>query len=402
MAASCPAALCLLLTARAIGQAQGPDTDPWCENDPVLLAKAGIEALAPFPWADDHGTRDIQKELGGTAIRWAETRHFKIGIGLKDRPLPVNQAERQDLLAEIGRLAQQLPKLKQRPKTVDSWLLVHLYAARLEALYADFANRTGFKVEAPPTPPGGSDGRGWSDRGGLGKGPYLGQHGKFCVLILDQRADVARYLRRFGGRNAEEPTAHYFMGSTSLVYVTTPDTRWDALKTERGLYCNVVYGMARNFAVGFRGFSYEIPAWVAEGVGHWYRRRVDENYDSFCALEQSQVDLVQGTDWRRKTRARVEADTWAKAADLLIWRAPDTAAFDRHVMMWSRMDYLLSLGDERFARFLTGLKDLPTTGITFEQACSQQLVALQKAYDLDPAAFDARWCQWVKKTYPRK
>jgi hypothetical protein len=395
------AAGCLPLTAQVPAQAPSA-ADPYSEGDPVLLAKAGIEALAPFPWADDHDTRDIQQELGVTGLRWAETRHFKIGIDLKDRPLPVNQAERQDLLAEIGRLAQQLPKLKQRPKVVDSWLLVHLYAARLEALYADFAARTGWKVEAPPTPAGGSDGRGWSERGGVGSGPYLGQHGKFCLLIVEQRSELARYLQRFAGRKTDEPAAHYFKGSTSIVYVTTPDTRWDALRTERGLYCNVVYGMAHHFAAGFHGFAFETPAWVGEGVGHWYRRRVDENYDSFASVEQSQVDLVQGTDWRRKTRARVEGDNWARAADLLVWRASDTAPFDRHVMMWSRVDYLLSLGDERFARFLTELKNLPTTGVPYDEVCRQQVLALQKAYDMDPAAFDARWCQWVRKTYPRK
>lgn len=395
-------AVCLL-TAPAMAQTPGPATDPYSEGDPVLLARVGIEAVAPFPWADDHGTLDLQRELGGGAsIRWAETRHFKIGIGLKDRPLPGNQAERQDLLDEIGRLAQHLPRLKQRPKVVDSWLLVHLYAARLEALYADFAARSAWKVEAPRTPAGGSDGRKWEERGGLGKGPYLGQHGKFCLLILEQRGDVARYLRRFAGRETEEPAAHHFTGSTSLVYVTTPDTRWDALKTERGLYSNVVYGMARHFPATLHGFTYEIPAWVGEGLGHWYRRRVDETYDSFGGLEQSQIDLVQGSDWRRKTRARVEADSWAKAADLLAWRAQDTAAFDRHVMMWARMDYLLTLGDERFARFLAEVKSLPTHGVTFEQVCKQQLVALEKAYDMDPAVFDTRWCQWVRKTYPRK
>ena len=396
--------MCVLLVAAATGQATDACTDPYSEGDPVLLAKIGIEALAPFPWADDHGTLDIQRELGaGAEIRWAETRHFKIGIGLKDRPLPANQAERQDLLAEIGRLAEQLPKLKQRPKTVDSWLLVHLYAARLEALYADFAARSGWQIEAPQTPPGGSDGRRSAERGAVGAGPYLGQHGKFCLLIVEQRGDLARYLRRFAGRNTEEPAAHFFKVSTSVAYVTTPDTRWDALKTERGLYCNVVYGMARNFAASFRGFTFEIPAWVSEGIGHWYKRRVDANdYDCFSALDQSQIGLVSGIDWRRKTRTRVEAGTWAKAADLLVWRTKDTADFDRHVMMWSRMDYLLSLGDERFARFLAELTNLPTTGIAFEEVCKQQLVALQKAYDMDPAAFDVRWCEWVRKQYPRK
>jgi hypothetical protein len=61
--------------------------DPFTNGDPAAMAAVGIEAYAPFPWADDHSTRDIDIELGAELrIRWAETRHFKIGISLPERP----------------------------------------------------------------------------------------------------------------------------------------------------------------------------------------------------------------------------------------------------------------------------------------------------------------------------
>ncbi len=399
------AALCLALAGPALAAPQkaDPTVDPYTGGDPELLKKVGIDLLGPFLWADDHTTLEVEQQTSaGFLIRWAETRHFKIGVGLKPRPWPEDKAERQALAEEVTELAAHLPKLRRRPKEVDSWLLLHLYARRLEALYADFQKRSGWTTEAPPTPAKGSDSRGWQGRGGLGAGPYLGQHGKFAVLILEQKGDVERYFRRWANRNLEEPSAHHFLGTNSLVFVTTPDTRFDALKTERGLHCNVVYATVRNFVWGFRGFTYDLPTWVSEGLGHWYRRRVDEDYNSFGALATNQIDLVHGREWRSKTRARVETDVWIRSKDLLAWRAADAGRFDQHVMMWSRMDYLVELGDDKLARFLHEMKALPATGVAHERVLEHQASVLQEVYGLDEGAFDEQWCAWVRKNYPRK
>ncbi|MBK8099405.1 MAG: hypothetical protein IPK26_20040 [Planctomycetes bacterium] len=395
--------LALVLVGAVVGQKPTVDrlvVDPFTGGDPVLMRAVGIEAYGPFPLADNHSTRDVDIELGQELrIRWAETRHFKIGISQSEREWPLDKDEKKALSAEIDALMAKLPKAK-RPKTITSWLLVHLYAQRLEALYADFCKRTGFVDQAPPCKDGrGLDGRGFQERGGIGKGPYLGMHGKFCLLLLPRRSDLARYLRHWGKREAEEPQAHHFFESNSLIFVTTQDIRTEGLSTERALHCNIVYGMVRNFVGGYHGFAYDIPVWTSEGLGHWYRLRLDKKYNTIAGLAEAQWGLLHDADWAEKARARVESGAWATAAEMLTWQQNDCRDLHKHVMMWSRWDFLLSQGDEKVRRYLEVLKGLPTTGVPAQAVADQQALALKEAFGYDNAAFDAAWIAWVKANY---
>src|SRR5262245_10855454 len=82
-------ALLLLLAPSLRAQKADPEpADPFTDGRPEAMMAAGIEAYAPMPWAGQHDTRAIDIELGcEPPIRWLETRHFKIGIGLRDRPM---------------------------------------------------------------------------------------------------------------------------------------------------------------------------------------------------------------------------------------------------------------------------------------------------------------------------
>jgi hypothetical protein len=297
-------------------------------------------------------------------------------------------------------LLAKLPKFKGKPKTVSSWLLVQLYAQRLEAAYADFCKRAGYVDDAPACTDGkGLDGRGFQGRGGLGKGPFLGQHGKFCLLILPRRSDLARYLHHWGKREAEEPVAHHFLKSNSLVYVTTTDVRTEGLSTERALHCNVLYGIVRNFVDGFQGFTYEVPVWNCEGIAHWYRLRLDEDYNSISGLAEAQWGLLTDADWRQKARARVDSGAFAPFTEMMAWRQEDCRDLHKHVMMWSRWDFLITLGEDKLRKYLVGLKGLPATGVPRETILKAQTKALYEAYGFEAADFDAAWVAWVKANY---
>lgn len=378
-----------------------PTVDPYTGGDPALMAAVGIEAYAPMFWAEKHTTGDIVTELGEQAqICFAETRHFKIGIGLAARPFPIDKDEKKDLLAEFKAIGAKLPKFKPG-RRVDSWQLVHLYAQRLEALYADFCKRIGYVDEAPPCVDGkGQDGRGFDARGGLGKGPFLGQHGKFCVLMVEKRGDLARYLRRFAGRDEEEGACHHFLASNSLVLVSTPDIRTGALSTDRAMHCNVVYGMVRNFVTGLGGYTYDVPVWNVEGLAHWYRLRLDTGYNTIAGLPEPQWVLLHDADWQAKARARADTGAFAPAKELLAWDMADMRDFHKHVMVWSRVDFLMSLGDEKYGRYLKMIKGLPVVGQKSKaQILARQAEALAAVYGFDEEGFDRAWVDWVKKNY---
>jgi hypothetical protein len=397
------AASALLCTAVLAAQKPplDPTLDPYTRGEPAAMQAAGIVAYAPLPWADDHSTRDIDEELGtNPRICWAETKHFKLGIGLRPRAWPVDKTERRQLQEEIATLARKLPELKHC-KQIDSWVLVHLYASRLEELYADFEKRIGCEEPAvlDKTP---SDGRGWPTRGGLGRGPYLGQYGKYCVLVLEQNGDVVRYMARFAQRQVTGPVSHHFLKSNTLLYIATPDLRTRSLSTERALFANVVYGAARNLVDGYRGFTYEIPVWITEGVAHWYSHRFDPRYDSFCTLPESQFGIAVNADWEEKAKARVLTGAFDAAEDLLQWQADECSDFTKHVMVWSRIDFLLEAKPAEFAKFLRLMKSLGTNGVPRRLVLEMQQDAMETVFHWNADEFDQQWCQWVKKTYPRR
>lgn len=374
--------------------------DPYTKGDAEAMRAAGIEAYAPMHWAGEHTTDDVERELAlERKVAWAETRHFKIGICLPPRPWPTQKEEKKAINDEVRALSARLPEIKRSQQTLGSWLLVHLYAQRLEALYADFCGRVGFVDEAPPCEDGkGHDGR--TARGlPLGTGRYLGQHGKYCLLILERRSDLARYFRAFAERDAIEGTCHHFASSNSLVFVTTPDIRTGGLETERALHCNVVYGVVRNLVTGFRGFTYDVPIWNVEGMAHCYRRRLDPAYNTIAGLPERQWGLLHDADWGQKAKARATVGTHARGEDLLAWRFEDLTDFHQHVMMWSRMEFLLQQGNDKLARYLAILKSLPTTGVPREVVLETQQRALGEVYGYDASSFDAAWIAFVRKKY---
>ena len=386
---------------------KNPDEDPFTRGVAERMAAVGIEAYAPMPWAGDHTTIDIVTELGNKPpIRWAETRHFKIGIGLAERPWPKDKRLRRELNAEVDAWWKKFPRTRgvrvKKPKKVTSWLLVHLYAQRLEELYADFCRRSGYADEAPEPGDHGHDGQGWRDRGGIGKGPFLGQHGKFCLLVLERRSDLARYMGRWANRRIDQGSSHYFEESSSLLYIATPDTTNGALRPERALHCNIVYGMVRNFIMGLQGFSYDLPAWHLDGLAHWYRRKLDEQFNSLRNLPESQWSLLENADWGAKVRGRVQTGAFPAATDLVRWQEADIDTVNKHVMAWARIDFLLAQGDEKFANYLAILKGLPTTGVPREQILQAQDEALAEVYGFDAAGFDEAWVAWVRANYKRK
>ena len=104
-----------------------------------LIQALGVVAYGPFPWADGKRTEDIDRVLGDNRILWLETAHFRIGSTLKPIDVADDPEARKDVLAECTELSKRLAKLPKRPKKLEAWHRLHLYALRAETMYGDFA-----------------------------------------------------------------------------------------------------------------------------------------------------------------------------------------------------------------------------------------------------------------------
>ena len=90
---------------------------------------------------------------------------------------------------------------------------------------------------------------------------------------------------------------------------------------------------------------------------------------------------------------------------MLAWTQFDEAKPADHLLLWSRVDYLLAQGPEKAHAFLMALKEPLEYEVyedQYEPMHARQLAALKEVYDLDPATFDERWSRYVLKSYPKR
>jgi hypothetical protein len=390
-------ALGAALLAALLLPAQQPDDepvvakDPYTEADPQAMKAAGIVAYGPFPWADGVSTTDVDKVLGSSRMLWMETAHFRIGSNLRPTKVPEEAEEKKSLQAEVRALRERLPKVKDKPRQLDPWLRMHLYAQRAENLYAEWCAMAGV-TDAD-----------FGEGKAVRSGKYLGLPDKFLVLLFDKQSDLARYMDRFCGVKADKSYRHYHQKSSQMLAVLAREGFEDA--NELALQSHFAYSLAMNFTNGYMGYYYDLPCWLLEGIAHGFARKVPTKFVNI-SIEDEAVDAQRQHLWPQRIRARVGFDHFPKAADLLAVQDPKGLDYAAHLMSWSRVDFLRKQDEVAFGKLVKGLKtlSLPATGGTlpFAQVHARQLELLQELYGLDPESFDARWKEHVLKTYPKK
>jgi len=133
---------------------------------------------------------------------------------------------------------------------------------------------------------------------------------------------------------------------------------------------------------------------------------VHPEFMNITIRDDEAVNEEDAWNWPRKVRARVGFDYFPKAEELTKWMRLEDLGFIQQIMSWSRVDYLMSQGDEKFREYFRGMKSMPIPrdgiGVLPEHVRAQQEKLLKEVYGLDAATFDERWKQFVLKTYPKK
>jgi len=370
----------------------GP-VDPYTEKDPKAMAALGIVAYGPFPLADDKSTADADRVVGEKRVLLAETAHFRIGCNLPTQVLPVDQEKRHAVIEELAQLHKKLAKLPEKPKKLDPWLRLHLYAERAEGCYAAFQKLLGV-TDAD-----------FGDCTEQGKGRYLGLPDKFLLMVFQKKSDLARYLDRFCNVKSEQPY-RYFHGKSSQMLAALcveGETPFD----DPAMHRYMIYLLMENFMSGYRGFFYPLPMWLEEGIAHWYSRKIDSDFVVANIKDDESVDQEKQNEWPRKVRRRAQFEaTCIPYATMAGWQKWEDMGFHAHAQSWSRVDFLMSRGPEKVGQMLKALKSLPAPlgGASVDKATIDALAAkeLQERFGLDGPAFDQQWREWVLKTYPKK
>ncbi len=397
----------MALQAPALAQkkAQPPKwkIDPYTKNDPELIEKAGYVGFGPMPFGalgsevvdSDH----IENQLQYVQLLWIETPHFRLGINLPAYTIPMQPEIRAKIRAELERLSEKLPRVNPKTRRLDPWLRAHLFAQRVEDLYAEFQQLAGVKDEDFPQSPDDlviQPGKPY-----MGQGPYLGMKEKYLLLLFDREASFHHYMKTYLGRDATYGQRWHFKDVSALIFTVAAECEDGRLKDDTALHGHVNFNMMQLLLNGFRYYSYDLPVWIREGLGHWAERRVSPRFNSFDQTEGSPADARSTWKWEPHMRGLLVSGKFAPFAEAYTWRDFGNITFNDHVAVWSRVDFMMAQDPERWRSFLFQIKGRVTENWLPDQSdlVGATREALQKAYGLSPLNFDEKWSDWVRANY---
>lgn len=378
--------------------------DPYTKNDPELMQKLGYVSYGPFPFGNvaDKTTdsSQIDASLEYIQILWVETKHFRIGLNLPAWPVPLDPETRGKIRRELEELQKLLPGVNAKTRTLDPWLRLHLTAMRLEKLHAETSALFGVKDEDFPPDPSNVVRR--PETRYMGYGPHFGMKNKFLVLVIEKAGPFQQYMKAYIGRDSAMPQRWHFKESSSLFAGMATESTQFPLKHDTALHCSLAFNVSQNLLDGFRYYSYDLPVWIKEGFGHWNCRRVSGEWPNFDQNEGAIADMKLIERWEPYCRGLVANHKFTPFVEAVGWRDFGNIKFDDHVAIWSRMDWLLSQGPEKWQKFLYGVKGRVDANWVPDSAdlVGATRDALQAAYGVSLLDLDRRWMDWVKATYP--
>ncbi len=387
------------------GEEKFEPVDPYTRGNDAALAAAGYRSLGPFVVFSGRTTSEITQDLGGIGLIWIETPHFKLGSSLGTYKLKGDSEEKRRLTLECKRLKARLPTVKPPTKEVDPWLRAHLYAQRLEELYAEFLLSTGFAdADFPPAAKRTGDS---ADK--MGRGPYLGQPEKFVVLLAAKRSTLGRFTQWAFRDRQDYIVRRWIDGGGMFVGVSAESLKPHTEGLDVAIWCYASNLLVHVFLEGFRDASYCVPAWWVQGMGHSFSRRIDPRWNIQGGDVENAQRLEKHYVWAPRVRALVENGACSSWQEMMAYPAGEEIPSHEQMVVWSRAEFVLGLGPECVRAWILALTEggnpalqraSPEDGARI--LLERQALANTSALGMDAATLEREWINWVKATYPKK
>lgn len=385
----------LALGSEDVNPRNDPATCPYCLNEPELMQAAGIVSHGGFEFGriDTDGVDDL---LRTNDIRWIETAHFEIGFA--GAPYRANGAERKKIAAELEELSAVLPEVNPKQRLLDPWLRAHLFAMRAEKVWDRFLEI--MQVEESDFPDGKTLWKGEGDY--RGEGPYLGQKGKYEVLIVPGVGDLQAYISNQYGLTTNMTSRWNNIERDSIV-VTIHMSEGD-LKKDTSLHGHVAFNLAHNLLDGFEHYSYDTPIWIHEGLAHYFEREVSPDFNSFDGGEGGVPIRTNKDDWDAEVKKLVKAKKASRMASLMAVRTYSDLTLEDHFTTWSMVKFLIEEHPDFFAdlnKELHGRMD-KTGHIDSQNLGDVHRTFFKEHLGVTYIQFDEMWRNWVLGIVPEE
>ncbi|HKX46100.1 MAG TPA: hypothetical protein VJP77_05310, partial [Planctomycetota bacterium] len=367
-----------------------PSLDPYTGGDPALLSAAGIVSLGGFEFGKVD-TAEIDRYLGETRLLWIETAHCELGFALGEyKP---TRTEKPKLQAELDALRRVLPAVPEKvPRALDPWLRAHLFAQRAEQVYARVQGILGVTDASFPDRP-----LEFFDVSTkyMGMGPYLGQKGKYEILILPSESASTTFLQWQFGLLVRSAQRWNVLDRGSLISVMHTDD--GSLRVDSALHGHMAFNLGINLLDGYKLYAYELPIWMREGLGHLLEREIDPRYNTFNRSEGSGGSETKEADWLGELRKLVRRDEAPRMAELVAVESYGDLDLPDHFTCWSLTAFLVREHGPAYAAVLDRLK-----GLLNEQHVpdgsdlrTHHRDAIRELLGWTYADLDAAWRAWV-------
>ncbi len=359
-----------------------------CGHDAEIMAATGV-SHGPFIFARSD-SETIEQEYFWRPV-WVETPHFRMGLMIEKWKVP--EEERKDYRAELEQLQEIYPRIKPKSRILDPWLRAHLIAWRLENFYAMWAKLMGAREGQFDDP---------EALRMLGMGPYLGESDKYEVMVFRNRAPYREFMSRTWGLTYVKPQRWNNIDRDCLWFGMNMEE--EGVRHDKHLFAMILHNIGLNMLNGYLHYSYEMPIWIKEGAAHWCSRQFDPRFNTFDTVEGSFHEAKSLTRWEPEVRKLVQKDRAASFASLMRRASFAELDFNDHLIVWSKVDFLIRHDPEKFGRFITFLKSrrdergLPD-GSNMDDAQRQ---AFREIYGWTIQKAEEAWREFVLSEYPVK
>jgi len=366
-------------------KARDQDACPYCKNDPELLAAAGLVSHGPIDFGPD-GSQAIIDELPAAQWLFLESEHLRWASSLSSETVKMKDRER--LEGELEILRGYFPEVPKKVKKLDPWLRIHLLALRGERFYARFQEL--LRVTDADFPESRQE-----EGPYMGDGKYLGEKGKFEVIVHVNRATHKQFTSDHMGVAVTDSLRWHFKSHKMLVSVPAadPDIRYDQY-----LYPHIVHNLSHLFLCAYKHFSYDPPIWLDEGLAHCMEQEINHEFHTLDGEEGSMPDNKGPGDWDAELERLARKGRVTPFARLIRIQAFGDLTQDDHVSAYGMMRFLIDERPEELAAFLGAIKgQLDEQGYpSGADLRGLQRKQLQELFGWTPADLDRAYLAWIE------
>jgi hypothetical protein len=359
---------------------------PECHGIPSAMQSQGVMSHGDFRFgfSDSRLVERIFKDE--LPIYWIEGEHVKLGFADTQFVFTDGRVAIGDQTPANGALA------------LGSFKRVHAYLERCEALIdqiqglldvtdADFPeldDAGNLKPRDPALPY-------------MGKGPHLGQAGKFEVLVLPGREAVGRYSLHANGlaRSMNDRVLVAETDALSMVAHLQDGVMYD----DKIVWANLAHVLTHNLIRGYKHLDYPTPMWLEIGLAHSIGREINHTTNTFCANPELAAQNAELNDWTDAVKDALRKDKGPYLERLRSLEHESDFELNDHLYAWSMTRFMITENPKGYAEvmdYLHGLtKGRPDIGIQTLTVAHRD--AFAKGFDLTYEEFDAAWKKWAKK-----